>query len=54
MMILDLNQTMISNLMAQIGSHTNIELKEDLLRHMVLNAIRGYRAKFADKYRDCL
>ena len=52
MMILDLNQTMISNLMAQIGSHTNIELKEDLLRHMVLNAIRGYRAKFADKYGD--
>jgi|TARA_B100000214_G_scaffold351441_1_gene305849 hypothetical protein len=52
MMILDLNQTMISNLMAQIGSHTNIELKEDLLRHMVLNAIRGYRSKFAKKYGD--
>jgi hypothetical protein len=50
MIILDLNQTMISNLMAQLGNHTNIEVKEDLLRHMVLNAIRSYRSKFTAEY----
>lgn len=54
MIILDLNQTMISNLMAQLGSHTNIELKEDLLRHMVLNAIRGYRSKFVKQYGELI
>mgnify|MGYP003637582944 CR=1 FL=1 len=50
MIILDLNQTMISNLMAQIGNHTNMEVKEDLLRHMVLNAIRSYRSKFSTEF----
>ena len=41
---------MISNLMAQIGSHTNIDLDENLLRHMVLNALRGYKNKFSNEY----
>ena len=40
MIIVDMNQVMIANLMAQIGNHTNIELEEGLLRHMILNAIR--------------
>lgn len=43
MIIVDINQTMIANLMVQIGNHTNMELQEDLIRHMVLNAIRSYR-----------
>ena len=50
MILVDLNQVMISNLMAQIGSHKGVEVKEDLLRHMVLNAIRGYRKKFVEEY----
>jgi hypothetical protein len=50
MILVDLNQVMISNLMAQIGSHTNINIDEGLLRHMVLNAIRGYRKKFVSEY----
>ena len=50
MIILDLNQVMISNLMAQIGNHTNTEVEEDLLRHMILNSIRLYRKKFAREY----
>lgn len=41
---------MISNLMAQIGNHTNTEVEEDLLRHMILNSIRLYRKKFAREY----
>ena len=41
---------MISNLMAQIGNHTNIDVDENLLRHMILNAIRGYRKKFNNDF----
>jgi hypothetical protein len=48
MIIVDLNQVMISNLMAQIGNHTNIELDEGLLRHMILNSIRLNKLKFKD------
>ena len=50
MILVDMNQVMISNLMAQIGSHHNIELDEDLVRHMVLNSLRGYRNKFYQDY----
>lgn len=45
-----MNQVMIANLMAQIGNHTNIELEEGLLRHMILNAIRNFKLKFGSKY----
>ena len=48
MIIVDLNQVMISNLMAQIGNHTNIELDEGLLRHMILNSIRANKTKFKE------
>ena len=50
MILVDLNQVMISNLMAQIGSHQNIEVQEDLVRHMVLNSLRGYKNKFSNDY----
>jgi hypothetical protein len=46
MIIVDLNQVMISNLFAQIGNHTNAVLEEDLVRHMVLNSIRSIKVKF--------
>jgi 5'-3' exonuclease len=36
--------------MATIGNHTNIPVEEDLLRHMVLNAIRSYNVKFRREY----
>lgn len=48
MIIVDLNQVMIANLMAQIGNHTNLAIQEDLFRHMVLNAIRGYKQMYPD------
>lgn len=41
---------MISNLMAQLGAYTNVEVEEGLLRHMVLNALRTYRNKFVPEY----
>lgn len=50
MIIVDLQQVMISNFMQQIGNHTNIKVEEDLLRHMILNSIRSYNAKFRNEY----
>ena len=41
---------MISTFMATIGNHTNIQVEENLLRHMVLNAIRSYNVKFRREY----
>lgn len=46
MILLDLNQVMISNLMMQISNTKTVE--EDLIRHMVLNSIRLYRQKFKE------
>jgi len=50
MILVDLNQVMISNLMMQIGGKKNIAVEEDLVRHMVLNSLRIYRTKFFKKY----
>lgn len=50
MIILDLQQVMISTLMAQLGGHNDIEIQEDLLRHMVLNSIRAIKLKFSPEY----
>ena len=50
MIIVDLNQIMISNLMMQINGRHAPELSEDLVRHMVLNSLRGHNKKFRDKY----
>jgi len=50
MIILDLNQVMISNLMVQIGNHTNAAVEENMFRHMILNTIRSLNVKFRDEY----
>ena len=50
MIIVDLNQIMISNLMVQINGRNAVELSEDLVRHMVLNSIRGINKKFRKDY----
>ena len=50
MILVDLNQVMISNLMAQIHGRGDIDVSEDLLRHMVLNSLRANRVKFNEKY----
>lgn len=52
MILLDLNQVMISNLMMQIGNNRNNEIEEDIVRHMVLNSIRLYKGKFGEQYGD--
>ena len=50
MIILDLSQVMIATLMAQLGNHTNAELDENLLRHMILNSIRANKMKFSSEF----
>lgn len=53
-MIVDLSQVMISNIMVQLGNHTDSAIEENMVRHMVLNSIRGYRQKFGDKYGEMI
>ena len=50
MILVDLNQVMISNLMAQIGNHTDAKLDESMLRHMILNTLRYNRQKFHNEF----
>jgi len=50
MIIVDLNQIMISNLMVQLNSRNAEPLSEDLVRHMVLNSLRAHNKKFRKEY----
>ena len=50
MIIVDLSQVMLSNLMMQLGNHTNAEIDENMVRHMVLNSLRSYRNKFSNEF----
>jgi len=60
MILVDLNQVMISNLMIHIHtSNKNHEvgggstiIDESLVRHMVLSSLRGYRKKFSSEFGD--
>ena len=47
MIIIDMNQVMISNLMAQIKRDT---LDEKLVRHMVLTSLRSYEKQYTEEY----
>jgi len=48
--IVDLNQVMLSNLLMQLGNHTNAQLEENMVRHMILNSLRSYKVKFGDEF----
>jgi 5'-3' exonuclease len=54
MIIIDLNQVMISNLMMQLGNHTNADIEENMVRHMVLNSLRSYKSKFGEDYGELI
>lgn len=47
---MDFSQVTIASVMAQLGNHTNVDVEEDLLRHMVLNMIRTNLVKFKNQY----
>lgn len=50
MIVVDFNQTAISNLMMEVGGRNDIEIQVPLLRHMILNSIRSYKKKFGKEY----
>ena len=41
---------MLSNIMVQLGNHTNAKVDEGMVRHMVLNSIRMYKTKFGPDF----
>lgn len=49
MILLDLSQVMISNIITQVGQHTDA-IQPDLVRHMVINTIRSFRTKYSAQY----
>lgn len=54
MILVDLNQVMISNMMMQIGNHQNAQIDENMLRHMILNTLRFNRQKFHKEFGELL
>lgn len=50
MIVIDYSQTIISNLMAEIGGRTDVDIDVNLLRHMVVNTIRSHKQKFGREY----
>jgi len=52
MIIIDYNQVGISNLMVELGGRKDIDINLPLIRHMIINSIRGYKQKFGGKYGD--
>jgi len=50
MILIDLQQIMISNLMIQIGKMNKDEVDESLLRHMILNSIRAFRTQYSNEF----
>ncbi len=50
MILIDLNQVLLSGLMAQIAGQKNVKLEEGLVRHLVLNIIRGHVKQFRQEY----
>jgi hypothetical protein len=48
--LIDFNQVILASLFVGIGNHHNIDLDENLLRHMFLNSIRSNRKKFHKEF----
>lgn len=54
MILIDLNQVLISGLMAQITSSKNKNIEEHLIRHMILNIIRTHVKTFRKEYGEVI
>jgi 5'-3' exonuclease len=50
MIVVDFNQTAISNLMAEVGGRADIEIQVPLLRHMIFSSNHGYKQKFGKEF----
>ena len=54
MILIDLNQVMISNLMAQNRGNISELPSKDAVRHSILNTIRAFNVKFKDEYGEMI
>src|SRR6056300_64278 len=50
MILVDLNQVLISNLMAQTRGKSDVKPNKEMIRHMVINSLRGFNVKFKNDY----
>lgn len=50
MILVDLNQVLLSGLMAQISSQKGVKLEKNLIRHMILNILRTHLRNFRNEY----
>jgi hypothetical protein len=50
MVLIDFNQVILASLFAGIGNHHNIDVDENLVRHMFLNSLRYNRKKFHEEF----
>jgi len=50
MIAIDYSQTVISNIMELLGNERSAKVELDLARHCIINAIRGYKAKFSHEF----
>ena len=54
MILVDLNQVMISNLMAQSKGNLTELPSKDAVRHSILNTIRAFNVKFKEEYGEMI
>lgn len=50
MILVDLNQVLISNFMVQTRGAPDVKPNKEMIRHMVVNSLRGFNTKFKNKY----
>ena len=50
MLLIDLNQVLLSGLLVQIGPGKEVAIEENLVRHMVLNILRTHIKQFKKEY----
>jgi len=48
--LVDYSQIMLASLFMSIGNHTNVDIDENLIRHMFLNSLRANRKKFTEDF----
>ena len=50
MIFVDYNAVIIATVMVSLGGHSNVEVDENIIRHMFLNSLRANRKKFTKEY----
>jgi hypothetical protein len=51
---MDFNQVILASLFQAVGNHTNIDIDENVIRHMFLNSVRMNRKKFHNDYGEII